>query len=277
MSRSARALLHYLRHRRGAGGPPAITLPYSYRVADRSETSGGCVGTLPGFSVVSGTYDNPWIYDGSRTDANSFSPSGCSKLLEDNWDNSTGFIFTLPNGKAFPSNAPGIRMAHLFHTSTSNRGCGIQARNVTDAELSADPDSLTSYLQCFWQLNASPDNWDLYARYEDPNNTVYASASPGSNNSSLNRWTWLRLEWNITTGKITLALVRAQDAAVLESRQWDISAAGQTLGHVPNGLDNFAWYTWEVGGWLRWAGFWLGGLSDAWPTTTLPATTEDYA
>lgn len=258
---------------------PFIPLPYTYNFSDRPEVDNTLLTSLSGFDLIYSDWTSLSLQDGNLADSNSFTPTGVTKIAaREGGQENQGYGFSFPKDKTIDPTLTGLRWASLAYRPSPGIdpwAWRMVIRNATQTEqgLGADADSQI-YVDVRPDIN--PDQARIVGYWEttSSDDSTLTNMTPSAN-ARVTRWHWMRSELNFATNTVVVSMVRCQDNATINSLTFNINATGQALGHVPTGIKEFCVGT-AASYYFRHAGFWLGTLTDDWPTTTLPSTTEDH-
>jgi len=269
------------------GSPPAggggsyLTLPYTYNLSSRSESSGAQLDSVPGWvdgGDAWGAGSGLALGTSNLADSNSFTPTGVTKVATASGGQNFSFDFTLPNSKTIDPTLDGLRIACLarrYSPGIDYRAVRFNLYDQTKASYDLNGDLREAYIGQDIITDTTPDQLRQYVRYNDGSVKTWSPGYTQTGTNTKNRWWWTRHEINFRTNKGTVSNILCQTDATMNTLQETFETDLQNYGHVPPGMFLCYFYAFSTH-YPFFAGFWIGTLDDAWPTTTLGSTTEDY-
>jgi hypothetical protein len=237
-----------------------LHLPFTLNIGSFQN---GTLNGVDGFEFVVDKYgDGVSDSSGDLTDANSYTPSGVTKVaksISSGSDHLCTFLF--PYGKSIQSGLSTLRFAMLIYIS-SNQYSQIVVRDT------ARTSAISNAAIAIFDTSGNQDTYDVKIFTGGAEDATAGKKEGGNRNS--NRWFWVCGEID-TDGTQHSRAYRVEDGDV-HTADFSISLAsiprfnriGINLYGVTKSCDYYL------------AGVWVGGGSDAWPTDAIPGTTIEW-
>lgn len=243
-----------------------LALPYTYDVSTEvSETSGAIAGQLSDWTIWP-TFSDGIISTSDLADTgSSFTPSGVTKRFGISYNGGQDVIINdLPD--VIDSSITSIRLAFLVWSDAADEDISMFLTDLSASEIVSDASAERSRCGIYIRTDVSKDDLTSYSKYNSATLRKEWDAADTGYDYPTNYWHWVRIEYDFDNDQLYAAQVSAASDFVNFTDTVAMHADGQALSNLTNCLKAAVVQTLHGADDVRFARYWIGRGSDAWPS-----------